>query len=107
VARSDDGSPPNNWRAIFGGPAWTFDEASGQYYLHNFLPEQPDLDWWNDEVRAAFDEIKSPSSSRAPSRERKSSFRRAAHPCGTDRATTIRASRHAGAGVTKTRSAAP
>jgi alpha-glucosidase len=30
---------------------------SGQYYLHNFLPEQPDLDWWNDEVRAAFDEI--------------------------------------------------
>jgi alpha-glucosidase len=52
-----DGSPPNNWRAIFGGPAWTFDEASGQYYLHNFLPQQPDLDWWNDEVRAAFDEI--------------------------------------------------
>ena len=52
-----DGSPPNNWRAIFGGPACTFDEASGQYYLHNFLPQQPDLDWWNDEVRAAFDEI--------------------------------------------------
>jgi len=52
-----DGSPPNNWRAVFGGSAWTFDEESGQYYLHNFLPEQPDLDWWNDEVRAAFDEI--------------------------------------------------
>jgi alpha-glucosidase len=52
-----DGSPPNNWRAVFGGSAWTFDEKSGQYYLHNFLPEQPDLDWWNDEVRAAFDEI--------------------------------------------------
>jgi alpha-glucosidase len=52
-----DGSPPNNWRAVFGGTAWTFDEESGQYYLHNFLPEQPDLDWWNDEVRAAFDDI--------------------------------------------------
>ncbi|MBW3579430.1 MAG: DUF3459 domain-containing protein [Actinobacteria bacterium] len=41
------GGPPNNWRAAFGAdvPAWTFDEASGQYYLHLFLPEQPDLDW--------------------------------------------------------------
>jgi alpha-glucosidase len=52
-----DGSPPNNWKSVFGGAAWTLDPASGQYYLHNFLPEQPDLDWWNDEVRAAFDEI--------------------------------------------------
>jgi alpha-glucosidase len=52
-----DGSPPNNWVSVFGGPAWTFDEASGQYYLHNFLAEQPDLDWWNEEVRTAFDEI--------------------------------------------------
>ena len=52
-----DGSPPNNWRAVFGGSAWTFDEASGQFYLHNFLPEQPDLDWWSDDVRTAFDEI--------------------------------------------------
>jgi alpha-glucosidase len=52
-----DGSPPNNWKAAFGGSAWTFDEASGQYYLHNFLPEQPDLDWWNEDVRAAFDDI--------------------------------------------------
>ena len=40
-----------------GGSAWKLDEASGQYYLHNFLPEQPDLDWWNDEVRAEFDDI--------------------------------------------------
>ena len=31
-----DGSPPNNWVSIFGGPAWEFDEPSGQYYLHNF-----------------------------------------------------------------------
>ena len=52
-----DGSPPNNWQSVFGGSAWTFDEESGQYYLHNFLPEQPDLDWWNDDVREAFDEI--------------------------------------------------
>jgi alpha-glucosidase len=53
-----DGSPPNNWRSAFGaGPAWTLDERTGQYYLHNFLPEQPDLNWWNDDVRAAFDDI--------------------------------------------------
>src|SRR5689334_4537025 len=52
-----DGSAPNNWVSSFGGPAWTLDDASGQYYLHNFLPEQPDLNWWNDDVCAAFDEI--------------------------------------------------
>jgi alpha-glucosidase len=52
-----DGSPPNNWRSSFGGPAWTWDEATGQYYLHNFLPEQPDLDWWNGEVADAFDHV--------------------------------------------------
>ena len=51
------GSPPNNWLSFFGGPAWTLDAATGQYYLHQFLPEQPDLNWWNDDVRAAFDEI--------------------------------------------------
>jgi alpha-glucosidase len=52
------GSPPNNWRSTFGGgPAWTLDERTGQYYLHNFLPEQPDLNWWNPEVREAFDGI--------------------------------------------------
>jgi len=50
-----DGSPPNNWLSSFGGPAWTFDEATGQYYLHNFLASQPDLNWWNEEVRAEFD----------------------------------------------------
>ena len=52
------GAPPNNWRSSFGGaPAWTLDEHTGQYYLHNFLPEQPDLNWWNPEVRDAFDNI--------------------------------------------------
>jgi alpha-glucosidase len=48
---------PNNWRSAFGGPAWTLDEPTGQHYLHNFLPQQPDLNWWNEDVRAEFDRI--------------------------------------------------
>ncbi|HEX8231881.1 MAG TPA: alpha-amylase family glycosyl hydrolase [Caulobacteraceae bacterium] len=48
-----DGSPPNNWLSIFGGPAWTHDEATSQSYLHSFLKEQPDLNWRNTEVEAA------------------------------------------------------
>jgi alpha-glucosidase len=52
-----DGSAPNNWLSVFGGPAWELDPATGQCYLHNFLPGQPDLNWWNREVRDAFDEI--------------------------------------------------
>ena len=48
-----DGSPPNNWLSEFGGPAWTWDEATGQYYLNIFLPEQPALNWRNPEVREA------------------------------------------------------
>ena len=52
-----DGSPPNNWRSSFGGPAWTLDPATGQYYLHNFLPTQPDLNWWTEDVRVEFDRI--------------------------------------------------
>jgi alpha-glucosidase len=48
-----DGSPPNNWQSMFRGPAWTWDEATGQYYLHSFLKEQPDLNWRNPEVQAA------------------------------------------------------
>lgn len=48
------GGPPNNWRAaLVDAPAWTFDEESGQYYLHLFLPEQPDLNWANPEVESA------------------------------------------------------
>ena len=47
-----DGSPPNNWLSHFGGPAWTLDEATGQYYLHSFLKEQPDLNWRNPDVEA-------------------------------------------------------
>ncbi|MFQ5554542.1 MAG: alpha-amylase family glycosyl hydrolase [Acidimicrobiia bacterium] len=52
-----DGGPPNNWVSHFGGPAWTLDPASGQYYCHLFLPEQPDLNWSNEEVRGEFDAI--------------------------------------------------
>ena len=45
------GRPPNNWIAAFtGGPAWTWDDNRRQWYLHMFLPEQPDLNWWNPEV---------------------------------------------------------
>jgi alpha-glucosidase len=52
-----DGSPPNNWESAFSGPAWTKDEASGQWYLHLFAPEQPDLNWWNPEVPQEFERI--------------------------------------------------
>jgi len=51
------GAPPNNWLSIFGGPAWEPDGATGQSYLHMFHPKQPDLNWWNDEVRAEFEAI--------------------------------------------------
>jgi alpha-glucosidase len=54
---SPDGSPPNNWLSSFGGPAWRLDPATGQYYMFNHLPQQPDLNWWNDEVRSEFDDI--------------------------------------------------
>ena len=52
-----DGGPPNNWVSHFGGPAWTLDEATGQYWLHLFLPEQPDLNWRNPKVLDEFDKI--------------------------------------------------
>ncbi len=54
---ADDHGPPNNWRSSFGGPAWSRDERTGRWYLHNFAPEQPDLDWWNEAVREEFDAI--------------------------------------------------
>jgi len=50
--------PPNNWPAAFGGgPAWTWDEATRQWYLHTFLPEQPDLNWDEPEVVAAMHDV--------------------------------------------------
>ncbi|WP_019902985.1 alpha-amylase family glycosyl hydrolase [Methylobacterium sp. 77] len=51
------GGPPNNWLSNFGGPAWTFDETSGQYYYHAFLAEQPDLNWRNPALREAMHEV--------------------------------------------------
>lgn len=54
-----DGSPPNNWGSAFGGPAWTLDETTGQYYLHQFVSEQPELNWRNPEVKEAmFDTLR-------------------------------------------------
>ena len=50
---SPDGSLPNNWKSRFGGPAWTLDGTTGQYYMHTFLPEQPDLNWRNPAVAEA------------------------------------------------------
>jgi len=47
------GGPPNNWISDFGGSAWTWDAATGQYYYHAFLREQPDLNWRNPDLRAA------------------------------------------------------
>lgn len=48
-----DGSPPNNWQSVFGGPAWTWDSRRKQYYFHNFLSTQPDLNVHNPEVQEA------------------------------------------------------
>jgi len=47
----EDGTPPNNWLSVFGGPAWQFDTRRGQYYYHQFLKEQPDLNIRNPEVQ--------------------------------------------------------
>lgn len=48
-----DGSPPSNWQAVFGGPCWTWDARRGQYYMHNFLPSQPQLNVHNVAVQDA------------------------------------------------------
>ena len=51
-------TPPNNWLSVFTKrSAWRLDERTGRYYLHLFTPEQPDLDWWNEDVRDEFDRI--------------------------------------------------
>ncbi|HEX8573254.1 MAG TPA: alpha-amylase family glycosyl hydrolase [Allosphingosinicella sp.] len=52
-----DGSPPNNWQSVFHGPSWTWDARRGQYYLHNFLSEQPDLNLHNRDVQDALIDV--------------------------------------------------
>ena len=52
-----EGGPPNNWLSVFGGSAWEWDEATGQYYYHAFLKEQPDLNWRNPELRRAMHDV--------------------------------------------------
>ena len=54
-----DGGPPNNWLSAFErvGPAWTFEETTGQYYLHSYTPQQPDLNWRNPAVRSAMHDV--------------------------------------------------
>ena len=52
-----DGGVPNNWISDFGGSSWEWDEHTGQYYLHAFLKEQPDLNWRNPAVRAAMIDV--------------------------------------------------
>jgi alpha-glucosidase len=52
-----DGGPPSNWESVFGGSTWAWDEATGQFYLHTFYPEQPNLNWRNPAVAAAMAEV--------------------------------------------------
>jgi len=51
------GGPPNNWQSIFGGKAWEFDKHTGQYYYHQFLKQQPDLNWRNTDLRERVYEV--------------------------------------------------
>ena len=52
-----DGGPPNNWVSVFSGPAWTFDEVTGQYYRHSYLASQPDLNWRDPELVEAMHDV--------------------------------------------------
>ena len=51
-SRATPGAEPTNWESFFSGPAWEFDQATGEYYLHLFSRKQPDLNWENPQVRA-------------------------------------------------------
>jgi alpha-glucosidase len=52
-----DGGPPNNWRSVFGGSGWEWDEPTAQYYFHSFLREQPDLNWRHPNVQEAVHDV--------------------------------------------------
>ena len=52
-----DGAPPNNWLSVFGGPAWEWHAPTGQYYLHSFLKEQPDLNWRHPGLKEAMFDV--------------------------------------------------
>lgn len=54
---ADGGGVPNNWLDTTGSPAWTWHEPTGQYYMHNFLDSQPDLNWWNLTIHREFESI--------------------------------------------------
>src|SRR5579859_1471032 len=54
---TQQGSLPNNWRSVFGGPAWTYDPHTGEYYLHSFAAQQPDLNWDNPKVRETIKDV--------------------------------------------------
>ncbi|WP_431271660.1 alpha-amylase family glycosyl hydrolase [Dankookia sp. P2] len=54
---ASDGGPPNNWLSEFGGSAWTLDPATGQFFYHAYLPQQPDLNWRNPAVQDAMLEV--------------------------------------------------
>ncbi len=54
---SADGGPPNNWRSVFGGPAWSRELRSGEWYLHLFAPEQPDLNWRDPRVGDTYEQV--------------------------------------------------
>jgi len=53
----EGGGPPNNWLSVFGGSSWAYEPARRQYYLHSFLKEMPDLNWYNSEVREALADV--------------------------------------------------
>ena len=52
-----DGGPPNNWLSFFGGPAWTYDDRTGQYYLHQFAKQQPELNYRHPQVLPAMQDV--------------------------------------------------
>jgi alpha-glucosidase len=95
------GRPPNNWRSMFGGSAWDYDEGSGEWYLHTFLPAQPDLNWRNEQVREAI--RGRPSDSSAASAPTSKPYPRAPGPTGCSAIMTSRASRHGSATSSRAR----